>query len=93
MIAGVTSMRGKLIPAIVLCILQVGDLLSTRLALAHGAIETNVFVSSVGLYSAKLACLAVVALFAWHTRRPSRIWAVCAFYLIVVSWNLSLLQR
>ena len=86
-------MRGKLIPAIVLCILQLGDLLSTRLALAHGAIETNLFVNSVGLYSAKLVCLAIVVLFAWHTRRPSRIWAVCVFYLVVVTWNLSLLQR
>ncbi len=86
-------MRGKLIPVIVLCILQLGDLLSTRLALAHGAVETNLLVSSIGLWAAKLLCVAIVAIIAWHTRKPSRIWAVCAFYAIVVSWNLSLLRR
>jgi hypothetical protein len=86
-------MRGKLIPAIVLCILQLGDFLSTRLALAHGAVESSIFVNSVGLWAAKLLCLAIVAVLVWCTRKPSRIWAVCVFYLIVVGWNLSLLRR
>ena len=86
-------MRGKLIPAIVLCILQLGDLLSTRLALAHGAVEANPFVNAVGLWAAKLLCIVFVSVVAWRTRKPSRIWAVCAFYLIVVGWNLSLLRR
>ena len=86
-------MRGKLIPAIVLCILQLGDLLSTRLALAHGAVEANIFVSSIGLWAAKLLCIAIVAVIAWRTRKPARIWAICAFYVIVVGWNLSLLWR
>jgi hypothetical protein len=86
-------MRGKLIPAIVLCILQLGDLLSTRLALAHGAVETNPFVNSMGLWAAKLLCLAIVAVLAWRTRKPSRIWVICVFYMIVVGWNLSLLRR
>ena len=93
MIAIVSSMRGKLAPAIVLGSLQLGDLLSTRLALDHGAVETNFLVSSVGLWEAKLVCLVVIALFAWHTRKPSRIWFLCVFYLCVVSWNLSLLRR
>jgi hypothetical protein len=86
-------MRGKLIPVIVLCILQLGDLLSTRLALAHGAVEANLFVNSMGLWGAKLLCFAMVAVVAWRTRKPSRIWAVCAFYAMVVGWNLSLLRR
>jgi hypothetical protein len=86
-------MRGKLIPAIVLCILQLGDLLSTRLALAHGAVEANIFVRPIGLLAAKLLCIAIVAVLAWRTRKPSRIWAICAFYVIVVGWNLSLLLR
>ena len=86
-------MRGKLIPAIVLCILQLGDLLSTRLALAHGAVEANIFVRPIGLWAAKMLCLAIVAVLAWRTRKPSRIWAICAFYVIVVGWNLSLLLR
>lgn len=93
MIARVSSMRGKLAPAILLGILQLGDLLSTRLALNHGAIEANFFVSSFGLWEVKLVCLIVIAIFAWHTRRPSRIWFLCAFYLCVVGWNLSLLRR
>ena len=87
------SLRGKLTPAIVLGILQLGDLLSTRLALDHGAVETNVFVSSLGLWEAKLLCLAIVAFLAWYTRKPQRIWGLCAFYVIVVGWNLSLLRR
>ena len=66
-------MRSKLAPAIVLGGLQLGDLLLTRFALDHGAVETNFLVSSVGLWEAKLVCLVVIALFAWHTRKPSRI--------------------
>jgi hypothetical protein len=92
-IVTVPSMRGKLIPSIVLVILQLGDFLSTRLALEHGAVETNTFVDSLGLWKAKLLCLALVGLFACHTRKPSLIWALCAFYVAVVGWNLSLLQR
>jgi hypothetical protein len=41
-------------PVIVLCILQLGDLRSTRLGLTHGAVEANPLVSSMGLWAAKL---------------------------------------
>jgi hypothetical protein len=86
-------MRGKLAPAIALCILQLGDFLSTRLALAHGAVESSIFVNSVGLWGAKLVCVACVAVLALLAHKPSRLWAACVFYPIVVGCNLSLLLR
>ena len=75
-------------PVIVLCILQLGDLRSTRLGLTHGAVEANPLVSSMGLWATKLLCVAIVAVIAWRARKPSLMWAVCALCAIIVGWNL-----
>jgi hypothetical protein len=72
----------------VLVALQIGDLVSTHLALsAHGVVELNPLVREMGLWPAKLLATALIAALVWRVRSLSRVWGVCAVYSLLVISN------
>jgi hypothetical protein len=77
----------------IMVVLQAGDLLSSRLAFAHGAVELNPLVNALGLWQAKLLVLCVLGLMLIRTTRLRRLWAVIMIYSCVVGWNLFLVAK
>jgi hypothetical protein len=81
----------KTIPFIVLGLLQVGDLLSTRMALKiPGVMELNPLVRELGLWPAKLLVLGFIALLVYRTKSMIRLWGVCGVYALIVASNVLL---
>lgn len=78
----------KLIPLAILCALQAGDIISTRIAIAHGAVEMNPLVGHLGLWPAKLLVFLAAALLAYRARKTWLMWAGCAVYAAIVASNL-----
>ena len=85
--------RSKFLVAALLCVLQAGDFVSTRLALRHGAVELNPLVRALGLWEAKLLAFAVVILLVIFARRARLLWTVAVVYTCIVGSNLLLLLR
>lgn len=86
------TLNQKIVPFLVLCVLQAGDLLSTRLALKMpGIMELNPLVRELGLWPAKLLVCALVLLLVWQTKRMRRVWTLCGIYAVIVASNLLLL--
>ena len=83
-------MKQKWILLVALVLTQIGDLLSTRAAIAAGAHESNPIGAWLGLPTAKLVGIVIIALLVWRSRRPAKLWALVGFYALVVAWNLSL---
>lgn len=86
-------MKQKLAIFMTLVALQAGDLLSTRLAFAHGAIELNPLVHGLGLWQAKLLAVCIVALLLIRGVRLRRLWMVVIIYGCVVCWNVLLVAK
>lgn len=84
------NLNRKLIAFLILCLLQAGDLLSTRLATSIGAIESNPLVHNLGLGEAKLLALGVSFLLVWRAKRMGRVWAACGIYAATVVSNVLL---
>jgi hypothetical protein len=81
----------KIIPFIVLALLQAGDLLSTHMALKiPGVMELNPLVRSLGLWPAKLIVFGFIVLLVCRTNSPKRLWAVCGVYALIVASNVLL---
>ncbi len=81
----------RIIPFVILCVLQVGDLVSTQLALRiPGVHELNPLVRDLGLWPAKLLAFAIIVFLAWRAKTIARLWAVCGFYAAVVASNVLL---
>jgi hypothetical protein len=81
----------KIVPFLILCLLQVGDLFSTRLALrVPGVMELNPLVREFGLWPAKLLVCGILVLLVWQTKRMRRLWALCGIYGVIVGSNLLL---
>jgi hypothetical protein len=79
----------KVIPFLTLCLLQAGDLFSTRMALkVPGVLELNPLVREFGLWPAKLLVLGLILLLAWRTKKMARLWAVCGIYAVIVASNM-----
>ena len=82
-----------------LVLLQVGDYLSTRLAMSHGAVEGNPLLSHVGVFGfsnlvlGKLAACVLGYLVLRHCRKMWHVWALCSVYVTVVFWNIGLSVR
>ena len=76
-------------PAVLLSmvVLLASDLLSTRLAFAHGAIELNPLVHLLGLWQAKLLVVAAVALLLIRSTKLPWLWTV-----LVILWLHRLLE-
>ena len=79
--------------------LQLLDLMTTLLCMAHQSQETNPLVkllmhsagsSVVGLAVTKLLAFGV-ALYCWRRSRAKLLWGVNLFYSAVVVWNLAVL--
>lgn len=70
-----------------LCLLQVGDLLSTRLSIGHGNVELNPIVRASGVWEAKLLALILIFLLVWRSKRLCGLWFVTAVYAFIVGWN------
>ena len=84
----------KIIPFIVLGLLQVADLLSTRMALTiPGVMELNPLVRELGLWPAKLLVLGFIALLVYRTKSLRRLWGVCAVYALIVASNVFFFRR
>ena len=82
------NLNQKLVPFLVLCLLQVGDLFSTRLALSiPGVVELNPLVRGFGLWQAKLLVFGLIVLLAWQTKRMRRMWTLCGIYAVIVASN------
>lgn len=85
------TLSQKIVPLLVLCVLQAGDLLSTRLALKiPGVIELNPLVRAFGLWPAKLLVCALVLVLVWQAKRMRRLWTLCAIYAVIVASNVLL---
>ncbi len=83
------TLHQKVVPFLILCILQAGDLFSTHMALSiPGVLELNPLVREFGLWPAKLLVLGLILLFAWRTKKMARLWAVCGVYALIVASNL-----
>lgn len=81
----------KIVPLLVLSVLQAADLFSTRIALRiPGITELNPLVRDLGLWQAKLLVLGLVVLLVWRSKSIKRLWAVCAIYALMVGSNLLL---
>ena len=84
----------KLVPLLILGMLQVGDLISTRLVLRiPGALEVNPLVRDLGLWHAKILALVIVLLVVWRAKTLRRLWVVCGIYGAVVLSNIFMLLR
>jgi hypothetical protein len=81
-------------PILILCVLQVADLISTRLALSvPGVLELNPIVRQLGLWQSKLMVLALIVILAlWvkRTKRVAAVWLVCGVYGLIVASNFRL---
>ena len=81
-------------PLLILCVLQLADIISTRLALkVPGVLELNPLVRQLGLWQSKLAVLGVIVLLAlWvkHSKRVAAVWFVCGVYVLIVASNFRL---
>jgi hypothetical protein len=86
-------MKHKFAIFAMLLVLQAGDLLSTRLAFAHGAIELNPLVHALGLWQAKLLAILVVALLLIRSTKLRRLWMVVIVYGCIVCWNMLLVAK
>ena len=86
--------RPKLIVLAVLLLLQAGDLVSTRLALAvPGVVELNPVVRDLGLWPAKLITCGFCIMLVLYEKKLWRTWCVCALGGAIVSSNLLLVWR
>ena len=86
-------MKQRFAVFIILVLLQAGDLLSSKLAFAHGAVELNPLVHGLGLWQAKLLVIAVLAVLIWRSTRMRRLWLVVMLYACIVGWNLMLVAK
>ena len=85
------TLNQKIVPFLILCVLQVGDLFSTRLALKiPGVMELNPLVRGFGLWQAKLLVFGLIVLLAWQTKRMRRMWTLCGIYAVIVASNVFL---
>jgi hypothetical protein len=85
------NLSQKMVPFLILCLLQVGDLFSTRLALkVPGVMELNPLVRGFGLWQAKLLVFGLIVLLAWQTKRMRRMWTLCGIYAVIVASNVFL---
>ena len=85
------TLNQKIIPFLILCLLQLGDLFSTRLALkVPGVIELNPLVREFGLWQAKVLVFGLIVLLAWQTKRMRRLWTLCGIYAVIVASNVML---
>ena len=85
------TLNQKIIPFLILCLLQLGDLFSTRLALkVPGVIELNPLVREFGLWQAKVLVFGLIVLLAWQTKRMTRLWTLCGIYAVIVASNVML---
>lgn len=82
-------MKRKLIPFVVLALLQAADFASTRLAFSIGAVELNPLVRGLGLWPAKLLVCGLIVLLALRTNRARRLWTLCGVYAFIVSSNMA----
>lgn len=83
--------RNRIIPVLVLGVLQAADLFSTRVALKiPGITELNPLVRDLGLWQAKLLVLGLIVLLVWRSKSIRRLWAVCAIYAVIVGSNVLL---
>ncbi len=81
----------RIIPVLVLGVLQAADLFSTRVALKiPGITELNPLVRDLGLWQAKLLVLGLIVLLVWRSKSIRRLWAVCAIYAVIVGSNVLL---
>ena len=81
----------NVIPFVIACLLQVGDWLSTQLALAKpGVVELNPLLRSLGLWQAKLLVFGFIVLLAWRSEKPRKLWIVCGIYTMIVASNVLL---
>ncbi|MGA2688249.1 MAG: DUF5658 family protein [Candidatus Korobacteraceae bacterium] len=81
--------NGKIVPFLVLALLQAGDLFSTRMALTiPGVMELNPLVRELGLWPAKLLVLGFIALLVYRTKSRRRLWAACGVYALIVASNI-----
>ena len=86
--------RPKLIALAALLLLQAGDLISTRLALAvPGVVELNPVVRDLGLYPAKLITCGFCIMLVLYEKKLWRTWCVCALFAAIVGSNLLLVWR
>ena len=85
------NLSRKMVPFLILCILQAGDLLSTRLAMKiPGVMELNPLVRNFGLWQAKLLVFGLIILLAWQTKKMRRLWTLCGIYAFIVASNVLL---
>jgi hypothetical protein len=83
------NLHQKIVPLLTLCLLQAGDLFSTRMALSvPGASELNPLVREFGLWPAKLLVFGLILLLAMRTKKMKRLWAVCGIYALIVASNM-----
>ena len=83
------NLHQKAVPFITLCLLQAGDLFSTRMALTiPGVQELNPLVRQFGLWPAKLLVFGLIVLLASRTRKMGRLWALCGVYGLIVGSNM-----
>jgi hypothetical protein len=81
--------NGKIVPFLVLALLQAGDLFSTRMALRiPGVMELNPLVRELGLWQAKLLVLGFIALLVYRTKSRRRLWAACGVYALIIASNI-----
>ncbi len=85
------TLNQKIVPFLILCLLQIGDLVSTRFALTiPGVMELNPLVRQFGLWPAKLLVFGLIVLLAWQTKRMRRLWTLCGIYAVIVASNVML---
>jgi len=81
-------------PILILCLLQVADLISTRIALrVPGVLELNPLVRQLGLWQSKLTVLLLIVILAFwvkRTKRVAAVWLICAIYTLIVASNIRL---
>ena len=81
-------------PILILCLLQVADLISTRMALrVPGVLELNPLVRQLGLWQSKLTVLLLIVILAFwvkRTKRVAAVWLICAIYTLIVASNIRL---
>ncbi len=85
------SLNRKIVPLLVLGVLQLGDLFSTRMAMkVPGVLELNPLVRGLGLWDAKLVAVVLIVLLAWRAKRMGPLWTACGVYACVVASNVLL---
>lgn len=81
----------KWLPFAVLVFLQLGDIISTRLACrTPGVLELNPLVRTIGLWPAKGLVVLLLLILTVNTKRPWKIWAVCGVYCVIIASNFRL---